>query len=280
MKAERIGLTAVLDGIRLRYGLVVAVHAIAVALLVTGYVAWGLAFLIATHAVYLLGTLHPHSRLFGPVVSRSRATERRFWLTIDDGPSADTEEVLSTLRKWNARATFFLVAQRAQAHPALVRRIRAEGHDIGNHTDSHPGPWFWLMGPRSTSRQIEQAQRKLQAVCGCTPRWFRAVNGIANPFVQPVLERLGLRRVSWTRRGYDTVDANLDRVLDRLLAELQPGDILVVHEGAGARLPELLDRLLAATSQKGYRATLPSANLTLDAQSESPGANSAAVGGR
>lgn len=233
-------------------------HGLALCAWLTGHGGGALAVLMASHALVLWGTLHPHSRLFAPVLRRLPVNGRQVWLTIDDGPSDDTPALLDLLRAHGARATFFLVAGRAAARPELVAQIVAGGHQIGNHTDSHPAAGFWLPRPWATRRQIAHAQTRLTALAGAPPRWFRAVAGHANPFVQPALARLGLERASWSGRGFDAVDADDERVLARLRRAIAPGAILLLHEGSvPGRAPRLLAALLAELAQRGYSTVLP-----------------------
>ncbi|MCK9489481.1 MAG: polysaccharide deacetylase family protein [Xanthomonadales bacterium] len=233
-------------------------HVLALALLLAGQLSFALAALISSHALVIWGTLYPHSRLFGPVLRRLPTTAPVVWLTIDDGPSDDTAALLDLLDAHQARATFFLVAARAAARADLVAQIVRRGHQIGNHTASHPAAAFWLPWPATTRRQILHAQQVLSSLAGSPPRWFRAVAGHANPFVQPVLAKLDLPRVSWSGRGFDAVDGNDQRVLRRLRRAIAPGAILLLHEGGeSGRAARLLAALLAELDQGGYGTVLP-----------------------
>src|SRR3546814_747229 len=107
----------------------------------------GLLLLVAVHLAFLWGALRPRSAMYGPVLSHLPVTDRRVWLTIDDGPSDDTPALLDLLEAHGAKATFFLVGERAAARPDLVRGIAARGHGIGKHSHGHPQAWFWALGP-------------------------------------------------------------------------------------------------------------------------------------
>uniref|UniRef100_UPI00227E2D39 polysaccharide deacetylase family protein n=1 Tax=Escherichia coli TaxID=562 RepID=UPI00227E2D39 len=89
----------------------------------------------------------PNSRFYAPVLSRVPDAGNSVWLTIDDGPGPETRAVLDLLARHQARATFFLVGERALAQPELVAEILRRGHDIGNHSHSHPQARFWRLGP-------------------------------------------------------------------------------------------------------------------------------------
>jgi peptidoglycan/xylan/chitin deacetylase (PgdA/CDA1 family) len=97
-------------------------------------------------------------------------------------------------------------------------------------------------------------------VTGSSPRFFRAPAGLRNPFLDPILTRLRLSLVSWTRRGFDTVNGNSDAVYRRLANPLEDGDILLLHDGNAARgrggapvILEVLPRLLDALAVKQLR---------------------------
>jgi len=222
-----------------------------------GWIA-GLASLFVVHMLFLWGTMRPQSRLFGPVLSRLPTRERQVWLTIDDGPSQETGAVLDLLDRHHAKATFFLVAERAARQPELAREILRRGHGIGNHSTSHPQAWFWALGPRRMAAQIDQAQAILRDITGQAPRWFRAVVGMANPFVSASLKKNGLARVAWSARGFDGVRGEPDRVVARIVGALEPGAIVLLHEGAphGNNLA-IIEGVLKAMDARDYTAVLP-----------------------
>ncbi|MBP6797117.1 MAG: polysaccharide deacetylase family protein [Luteimonas sp.] len=218
----------------------------------------GLPLMLATHALAWWGVLAPNAALYGPVLSRLPTREPVVWLTIDDGPSDDTLAILDLLDAHAAQATFFLVGDRAQARPDLVREIARRGHGIGNHSRTHPQAWFWALGPRRMRAQIEGCQRQLQAITGAAPRWFRAVVGHANPFVSAPLRDLDLARTGWSARGFDAVDGDVPRVLSKLERDLAPGAIVLLHEGAAhGRNVEIIAKLLQRLDALGCRARIP-----------------------
>lgn len=214
--------------------------------------------MVASHLAMFWGTLRPDSRLLGPALTKLDTDERVLWLTIDDGPSDETPAVLDLLDAHGARATFFVVGERARRRPELVREMVRRGHGIGNHSDTHPTGHFWALGPRAMRAQIERAQVTLAEITGARPVWFRAVVGMANPFVFPVLRKLGLARVAWTARGFDGRIGDPDRVVRRVERQLAPGVIVLAHEGAPhGRNVETLALMLRRFDELGYRCLLP-----------------------
>ena len=218
----------------------------------------GLPAMLASHAACWWGVLWPRSRLFSPVLSRLPTDERVAWLTIDDGPSADTRAILDLLDARGTKATFFLVGERALQRPDEVRELLRRGHGIGNHSATHPAKWFWALGPARLRREIGDTQRILADITGEAPRWFRSVVGMTNPFVHAPLRAHRLARVAWSARGFDGVAGDPAQVVARIERDLAPGAIVLLHEGAPhggnvATLRLLLQRLDAL----GYRTVLP-----------------------
>ncbi len=221
---------------------------------------WALGAVVANHLLLSCAVLWPRGRALGPNLTRlpAAAVERReVSLNFDDGPDPDvTPRVLDLLDRHQAKASFFCVGERAAAHPEIVREIARRGHSVENHSQRHPNA-FAFYGPGGLRREVDAAQSVIARITGRSPGFFRAPAGFRSPFLDPVLAGLGLRYVSWTRRGFDTVDGNAAAVLRRLARGLAAGDVLLLHDGGRARtaegepvvlavLPGLLERLSAA----------------------------------
>ena len=207
----------------------------AAALLWPPTMALGIGSLLANHAVLAAAGLWPRSTLLGPNVLRLPSGRPEIALTIDDGPDPDvTPHVLDILAERSVTATFFCIAENVRNQPALARRIVDEGHHIENHSAMHRH-YFSLLGLNGIRRELELAQKIIYEATGRMPRFFRAPAGLRNPFLDPVLHRLDLKLVSWTRRGFDTRVNDANRIACRLLHNAQTGDILLMHDGNAAR---------------------------------------------
>ena len=218
--------------------------------------AWGLPLLLASHALFVVPVFLPNCRFYAPVLSRLRG--RDVWLTIDDGPSDETLAILDLLDAHDAKASFFMVGERAQARPELVREVLRRGHGLGNHSHSHPQARFWALGPGQLASEIGGCQQVLTDIAGSAPRWYRSVVGMTNPFVAAALKRHGLTRVGWSARGYDGVGCTPEQVLERLAPDLQPGAIVLLHEGAAhGHNPAIIAAVLQQLHALGLRARLP-----------------------
>jgi peptidoglycan/xylan/chitin deacetylase (PgdA/CDA1 family) len=233
---------------------------------------WTLGTVLADHLVLSTVGLWPRSTLLGPNWTRlpRNAQERGLVaLTFDDGPDPEiTPRVLAILDEHSVKATFFCIGDRVRQYPALAREIVRRGHDLENHSQRHTHT-FSLLGRRGMSQEIERAQQTIIDVSGREPRFFRAPAGLRSPFLDPVLARVGLRLVSWTRRGYDTVNRSADDVLAKLTHRLGAGDILLLHDGSAARTADgepivlaVLPRLLAVIARQGLTPVTLGATLT------------------
>lgn len=207
--------------------------------------------------------------VFSPSAQGLVRMHRRFaargaevWLTIDDGPDPeDTPAILALLAEHRARATFFVIGERAARHPELVRAIVAGGHEVAHHTQTHPLATFWCASPRRVQREIDAGCEVLRAVC-VTPTRFRPPVGIKNPWLAGALRARGLTCVGWSARGLERRLGDAEVVAGRVLHRLAPGAILLMHEGpsvpAAIRV-EVIRLVLAQLRDRGYRCVVPTA---------------------
>ncbi len=239
-------------------------HAVAIGAVVIQPDVWmtSLSMILANQLLLTLAGIWPRSRILGPNWTHLPPAARAHgWvaITIDDGPDPDvTGRVLELLDQHRAKATFFCIGQHAADYPELCRAIIDGGHGLENHSLNHrlgfafSGYWGFL-------RELSEAQQVLKVASGQSPRFFRAPFGIRNPLLDPVLSRLGLQLVSWTRRGFDTRETDVDVVVKRLTQGLAAGDILLLHDAHAARARDsgqpmilaALPRVLAAIDAAG-----------------------------
>jgi len=189
----------------------------------------GLAIFVGAGALWCCGTFLPNSRIFGPITRRVEGKE--VLLTIDDGPDPDdTPALLDLLDRHGRKAVFFVMGEKVRRFPELAREIVRRGHELGNHTMTHPVGFFWGYGPVRTRREIEGCQRAIEEVVGVKARFFRAPAGHRNWFTHPVLKDLGLELVGWRKRAYDTVRSDVAGIVSDLTTGAKEGDILLLHE--------------------------------------------------
>lgn len=241
----------------------VALHGLALVAVIAApaHWRWALGAVIGNHLLLTAVGLWPRSTWLGPNWTRlpaAAAARNEIALTIDDGPDpVVTPQVLDMLDRHAARATFFCVGEQAARYPDLCREIVRRGHAVENHSQRHCHT-FSLLGPRGFRRELEAAQHTLSQITGQRPLFFRAPAGLRNPFLDPVLARLGLTLASWSARGFDTRIGDPERVRQPLLRGLRAGAILLLHDGHAARTPrgvpvilEVLPELLQSATAAG-----------------------------
>jgi peptidoglycan-N-acetylglucosamine deacetylase len=190
---------------------------------------------------------------------RGPRDRRRIALTFDDGPDPVwTPRLLDALGAAGVRGTFFLVGERAERAPEVVRRMAAEGHEIGNHSWSHRS--LWLCGPRATRTQIQRAHDRLATLAGQPPRHFRPPWGMVNAALFPILKDVGERCVFWSIQPEGQRPASAERQVAHVARRAHPGAILDLHDaegtpGAPARLLQALPVLLDDLRTRGYALT-------------------------
>ena len=225
---------------------------------------WAVGGVLANHAVLTIAGLWPRSTLLGSnmlKLSAAACDARQIAITIDDGPHPQvTPVVLDILEASNAQATFFCIGKAVEAHPQLAREIIRRGHHIENHSYAHRH-YFSVMGLSQLRNEIGRAQSVISQITGYTPAYFRAPAGLRSPLLDPVLQSLNLQLVSWTRRGFDTVATDPNKVFRRLENGISAGDILLLHDGnAGATangralILDVLPKLLDTVQTRGLQA--------------------------
>jgi peptidoglycan/xylan/chitin deacetylase (PgdA/CDA1 family) len=217
---------------------------------------FSLSRLVLVAVLYALGTgimlyllFHPRNQWL--MSNRSVVEEPgSVALTFDDGPDpVFTPRLLDLLREKQVQATFFVVGQRAQRHPEIVRRAWEEGHLIGNHTWSHRN-LFCFLTPGRLRSEIEAGSDAIQQCRGVRPRYFRSPVGLRHPLLRAALQRAGLEYISWRIRSWDTMIHDPQKLERRILSRVKGGEIILLHDrlprGAEAMLemlPELIDKL-------------------------------------
>lgn len=218
--------------------------------------------LAAAHMLALYPTLRASSQWWGPVVTRFQPeSPAEIWLTIDDGPDpADTPRILDLLDSHSARATFFVKGELVRRYPGLVRTIRQHGHTIGNHSDTHPSGTFWCLPPGRIRSEIDRANAAIREAIEEPPSYFRAPVGMKNMWVHPLLADRRMRLIGWSARGFDTVAASPAAAASRILRQVEPGAIVLLHEGRAVSEHDgyqVLEQLLPRLSERGYRCIVP-----------------------
>lgn len=213
-------------------------------------------FLVAVAALMAWAVRGRSARLLAPSVWRGPRTRRAIALTFDDGPSESTPLLLALLAKHRAKATFFVCGHHARRLPHVLRQAVREGHEIGNHTDTHEA--LYLRGAGFVLEQMARAQDSIELIAGLKPKLFRPTYGARWFGMRKAQRKLGLTCVMWTAIARDWI---LDgpSIAERLGKRTAPGAIFCFHDGRDLRHnPDIhatlqaLELLLPRWSAAGY----------------------------
>ena len=187
---------------------------------------------------YAYAAMWPTSQIFGKAIVAER-DPNEFALTYDDGPNDRcTEQLLDILARHEVHATFFMIGRFVRQRGELVRRIRAAGHLVGNHTMTHP--LLPLKSPSKVREELAGTNAALEDALGEAIRYFRPPHGGRRPDIMRTAHELGLTPVLWNAMGYDwkpttgeAILANLDRGIARN-RKSGHGSNLLLHDGGQA----------------------------------------------
>lgn len=175
------------------------------------------------------------------------AEPRYVALTFDDGPRRETTEaLLDGLRMRGASATFFLVGERLEGNEDLVRRMAAEGHQVGNHTWDH----VRLLGDGTDHQllEIQRTEQALEEILGGSGYWLRPPYGLTDPELGA---RLTTPMVQWSVDPRDWESRNTEKIVQAVLTDVEPGDIILLHDIYQTSVDAAL-QIVDALTEQGY----------------------------
>ena len=186
-------------------------------------------------------------------------------MTFDDGPHpVHTPRLLDLLKKRNIRATFYVVGTNAKRYPHILRRMVAEGHEIGNHTVTHKH--ITKINIEQVRQEVMGAQQAIIAACGVKPRTFRPPGGHTNDRLKVWLYReFGYSTIMWAVDPQDWKRPGPAVVANRIISNTSAGSIILAHDIHAptiAAMPQALDGLLT----RGYRFVTVSQLIALESR--------------
>lgn len=214
-------------------------------------------------AVVLAHIFMPRLQGLCDVVTGFETKDKEVWLTIDDGPDpVDTPQILKLLEQYNAKATFFMIGESAARYPMEVDAVLAQGHSVGSHTQTHPLKFYWIAGPRWVACELDASLSALER-SEAPVELYRSPVGFKNFFLRSALKLRSLHCVAWSIRSGDGLGKDVETIVRRVEANLSPGAIILMHEGArldpGVRV-NAIAAVLKMLSESGYRCVLPAAS--------------------
>ncbi len=209
-------------------------------------------FSAAYVGVLLCGVMILRLRVFVDAMIRGPRGAKGVALTFDDGPHPEsTMRALDALDAANAKATFFVIGKKAEAHPEVVRAILERGHAVGLHSYEHDR-LFAMRGATRWHDDLTRCARVVEDISGERTRLFRPPIGHTVPHTPRIVRELGLRVIGWSVSARDGVRADSKKIVERIVTSARDGSIVLLHdasergthEPAGvAALPEILEGL-------------------------------------
>jgi peptidoglycan/xylan/chitin deacetylase (PgdA/CDA1 family) len=156
---------------------------------------------------------------------------------------------LEVLKKHNIKALFFIIGKNIQGNESILNQIVAEGHQIGNHSYSHHN-FIDLWSTKKVTNDFATCQKLIEQYQSQS-KLFRPPYGVTNPNIARAVKTLGLQSIGWNVRSYDTSIKDVEKIKQRVLSQLKPGAIILLHDRLDF-MPELVEVLIPAIKEKGY----------------------------
>lgn len=179
-------------------------------------------------------TMAPTSQLYGRTLTHG-SDSREMALTFDDGPNdPHTMHLLDVLAKHNAKATFFLIGRYVRQRPDIARAILAAGHEIGNHTHTHPN--LVLVSARRLRQELSDCGKAMEDALGKKITLFRPPFGGRRPNVLRTARGMGLSSVLWSVSGHDWAAKSPAAIAEKVAGQVDTrkkpqGEIVLLHDG-------------------------------------------------
>lgn len=177
--------------------------------------------------------------------------EKKIAISFDAAWGADdTDTLIEILGKYNVRATFFLVGQWVDTYPEEVRKLAEAGHEIMNHSNTHP--YFTQCSTEKVIEEIESCNDKIEAITGVRPTLVRCPYGDYNDSVVNTIRSLGMEPIQWSIDSLDWKDSSTaSSICERVTGLAQPGGIILCHNDA-EYTPNALEEILKTLIDQGY----------------------------
>lgn len=189
---------------------------------------------------------------YSDVVYCKKNSQMKIALTFDDGPHpVYTREILDILREYNIRATFFVIGENVEKYPELVEQELAEGHEVGNHTYSHCH--LSEVVPEKIIREIEACEATVYQLCEYRTKLFRPPEGVLPEAIHDYTANADYTVVLWSIDTYDWAHNPIDRIMENVRRNADPGDIILMHDSVNDSLtPDALRQVIPYLLSEGY----------------------------
>ena len=173
-------------------------------------------------------------------------------LTFDDGPTVEyTPQILAILKKYNVKATFFMVGMNAKAHPEIVKMVLADGHSINSHSLTHP--MLTKLNDKQLHREVEEPSVIIDNIIGKKPVCLRYPYGASNQHVRDVIRENGMTPTPMGFNSFDYDRPGADKIASWVLKNVYSGQVILMHDGFAKReqTVEALPKIIEGIQKKG-----------------------------
>ncbi len=231
-----IALLAILIGLHEKFGMPVYVYLLL-------FVAWSL--------LVFWGCIHVCSNFFIKIACKANTDKKEISISFDDGPAENyTQQILAILKAENVKATFFCIGNRIAGNEAILKKVKDEGHIIGNHSYSHHF-WFDMYAAKKMQEDLKQMDAELERVIGLKPKFFRPPYGVTNPNLAKAIRKGGYTPVGWSVRSLDTVAKDEQLLLHKINAGIKPGAVFLFHDTCKITV-NVLPQFIQEVKKRGY----------------------------
>lgn len=206
--------------------------------------------------VLVIGSYRVDSQFYMRVLCDGQTGKNLMALSFDDGPHPEhTAAILDILKVKQVPAAFFCIGKNIPGQEALLQRMVAEGHLVGNHSYGHQA-LFDLYPAARMEQDLQQMNALVESVVQLRPRLFRPPYGVTNPNLATAVRKTGMTPVGWNIRSLDTVAKDGPALLDRIRRRFRKDGIILLHDTMAITrqiLPELID----TARREGYEFVRP-----------------------
>ncbi len=201
--------------------------------------------------IVIYGSFNLSANFFIKTTTSFETNEKLIAITFDDGPTKFTPEVLQLLDEYGAKAGFFCIGRQIEKFPEIFKVIVENGHAVGNHTFKHSTK----MGFYSQAQVLEEiisTDEIIFSKMGRKPPYFRPPFGVTNPNIAKALKASGHKVIGWNIRSFDTFFKDENVIFNRIVKQIKPGSIILLHDTSGKTVI-VLDRLLKYLNDHKYQ---------------------------
>ncbi len=203
-------------------------------------------------ALIIYGSATIQSNFHAPVYCQANVSEKEIALSFDDGPNREyTPQILSTLAKFNAPATFFVIGKNIQGNESILKQMDVEGHSIGNHSYTHS---FYVdfKSLQGFKNELNQTAETVFNIIGKRMKLFRPPYGVTTPSLVKASNLLNYSIIGWTIRSFDTTANTAQTITRRVQAQIKPGAIILFHDTSDKTI-QVLKQTLNFAKENGYK---------------------------